>query len=163
MGRKPVASRIVENLVQRVFASQSRNILWVGDTTYIPLQSGFLYLTTFIVVCSRKVMGWAMKTRMTEQLVIDAFLQTVGREQPPVSLIVYTDRGSQYTNRRYQEVMTRHGDVISMSRLGDPYNNALMESFYKTLKSELLAGGKFVSAHEAEKAVFEYIEMFYNT
>ncbi|WP_083520876.1 DDE-type integrase/transposase/recombinase [Alicyclobacillus kakegawensis] len=119
----------------------------------------FLYLATYIDVFSRKVVGWAMKTRMTEQLVIDAFLRAIGREQPPAGLIVHADRGSQYTSRRYQETVKRHGGVI-MSRPGDPYDNAVMEAFYKTLKAELLPGGKFVSVREAENAVFEYIECF---
>jgi putative transposase len=163
LGRNPTAGRIVENLVQRAFSAETKNVLWVGDITYIPLQQGFLYLATYIDVFSRKVVGWAMKTRMTEQLVIDAFLQAVGREQPPAGLIVHTDRGSQYTSRRYQETVKRYGGVISMSRLGDPYDNAVMEAFYKTLKTELLAGGKFAGVREAENAVFEYIEMFYNT
>ena len=102
------------------------------------------------------MVGWAMKTRMTEQLVIDAFLQAVGREQPPAGFVVHTDRGSQYTSRRYQETVKRHGGIISMSRLGDPYDNAVMEAFYKTLKAELMAGGKFAGIREAKKAVFEY-------
>lgn len=163
-GRKNRTSGIVENLVQRVFEAKTRNALWVGDITYVRLKTGFLYLATFIDVFSRKVVGWAMNTRMTEQLVIDAFLQAVGKERPPAGLIVHTDRGSQYTSRRYQITVAEHGGVISMSRLGDPYDNAVMESFYKTLKRELLPATKrFGDAEEAQKAIFEYIEMFYNT
>jgi len=132
--------------------------------TYIPLQHGFLYLATYIDVFSRKVVGWAMNTRMTGQLVIDAFLQAVGRERPSAGLIVHTDRGSQYTSRRYQSILAAHGAILSMSRLGDPYDNAVMESFYKTLKRELMPETrKFTSEKEARNAIFEYIEMFYNT
>ncbi|MBO8164933.1 MAG: DDE-type integrase/transposase/recombinase [Brevibacillus sp.] len=111
-----------------------------------------------------KVVGWAMNTRMTEQLGIDAFLQAVGRERPSAGLIVHTDRGSQYTSRRYQSTLAAHGAILSMSRLGDPYDNAVMESFYKTLKRERMPETrKFTNEKEARNAVFEYIEMFYNT
>ncbi|WP_081904345.1 DDE-type integrase/transposase/recombinase [Brevibacillus thermoruber] len=88
-----------------------------------PLQHGFLYLATYLDGFSRKVVGWAMNTRMTEQLVIDAFLQAVGRERPSAGLIVHTDRGSQYTSRRYQSTLAAHGAILSMSRSGDPYDN----------------------------------------
>lgn len=163
IGRKPTAAHVVENLVQRVFESEVKNALWVGDITYIPLHTGFLYLATFIDVFSRKVVGWSMKRRMTEQLVMDAFLQAVGREHPPPGLIVHTDRGSQYTSRRFQDLLKKHGALCSMSGVGDPYDNAVMESFYKTLKSECLTEKKFPNAEVARNALFEYIEMFYNT
>ena len=135
LGRKPTAAHIVDNLVQRAFHAETRNALWVGDITYLPLQSGFLYLATWIDVFSQKVVGWAMNTRMTQQLVIDAFKQAIGREHPSTGFVVHTDRGSQYTSRAYQALVHQHGGVISMSRLGDPYDNAVMESFYKTLKT----------------------------
>jgi putative transposase len=164
IGRKPKGSGIMDNLVKRAFEAQTKNTLWVGDITYLPLQHGFLYLATYLDVFSRKVVGWAMNTRMTEQLVIDAFLQAVGRERPSAGLIVHTDRGSQYTSRRYQSTLAAHGAILSMSRLGDPYDNAVMESFYKTLKRELMPETrKFTNEKEARNAVFEYIEMFYNT
>lgn len=164
IGKKPKVSGIMENLVKRAFEAKTRNTLWVGDITYIPLKHGFLYLATYIDVFSRKVVGWAMNTRMTEQLVIDAFLQAVGRERPSAGLIVHTDRGSQYTSRRYQSVVAEHGAIPSMSRLGDPYDNAVIESFYKTLKRELMPETRrFSSEKEARNAIFEYIEMFYNT
>lgn len=101
-----------------------------------------------------------MKTFITEQLVSDAFLQAVGREQPPTVLIVHTYQGSQSTSRRHQEVVKRHGGVIIMSRLGDPYDNAVMESFYKTLKSELLAEEILSVYYEAEKAVMTKLRCF---
>ena len=163
LGRKPSAGQVVDNLVKRVFQAQGKNKLWVGDITYIPLQNGrFVYLATYLDVFSRKVVGWALQSRMTQQLVIDAFEQAIGRERPERGLIVHTDRGSQFTSQQYQATLVRHGAIASMSRLGDPYDNAVMESFYKTLKTELLAGTKFINGHEANKAVFEYIELFYN-
>lgn len=162
IGRKPSQSRIVENLVQRAFHTQTRNTLWVGDITYIPIKPGFVYLATWIDVFSRKVVGWSLQSRMTQQLVVDAFSQALGREKPGPGLIVHTDRGSQYSSHAFQELVRRHGGITSMSRLGDPYDNAVMESFYKTLKTELLAGQRYDNAHDVQKAVFEYIELFYN-
>jgi len=162
-GRKPSAGQIVDNLVQRVFQAQERNRLWVGDITYIPLQNGrFVYLAAYLDVFSRKVVGWSLQSRMTQQLVIDALEQAIGRERPERGLIIHTDRGSQYRSQRYQAALAKYSAITSMSRLGDPYDNAVMESFYKTLKTELMAGTKFASTHEANKAVFEYIELFYN-
>jgi putative transposase len=164
LSRKPSREGVVENLVKRVFEAKTRHVLWVGDITYIPLHTGgFLYLATWVDVFSRKVVGWAMHTRMTDQLVIDAFKQAVDKEHPPVGLMIHTDRGSQYTSRRFQAIVKSHGVVISMSRRGNPYDNAVMESFYKTLKSELMSERKFSTAEEAKRAIFEYIEMFYNT
>ncbi|MCY9669554.1 IS3 family transposase [Paenibacillus alginolyticus] len=164
MSRKPSAEGIAENLVKRVFDTKTKHILWVGDITYIPLQTGgFLYLAVWIDVFSRKVVGWAMQTRMTDQLVIDAFKQAIHKEHPPVGLMIHTDRGSQYTSRRFQAIVKSYGAMISMSRRGNPYDNAVMESFYKTLKRELMHDTKFGNAEEAKRAIFEYIEMFYNT
>lgn len=164
MSRKPSAEGIAENLVNRVFEAKHKHILWVGDITYIPLKTGgFLYLATWVDVFSRKVVGWAMNTRMTDQLVIDAFLQAVDKEHPPVGLMIHTDRGSQYTSRRFQAILRHHGAVISMSRKGNPYDNAVMESFYKTLKRELMSDRSFSHAEEAKRAIFEYTELFYNT
>lgn len=162
--RKPSSEGVAENLVKRVFDTKAKHVLWVGDITYIPLQTGgFLYLATWIDVFSRKVVGWAMQTRMTDQLVIDAFKQAIDKEHPPVGLMIHTDRGSQYTSRRFQAIVRSYGAIISMSRRGNPYDNAVMESFYKTLKRELMNQGGFSTAGEAKRAIFEYIEMFYNT
>ncbi|NRF94657.1 IS3 family transposase [Paenibacillus frigoriresistens] len=120
-------------------------------------------MATWIDVFSRKVVGWAMQARMTDQLVIDAFKQAIDKEHPPVGLMIHTDRGSQYTSRRFQAIVRSYGAIISMSRRGNPYDNAVMESFYKTLKRELMNQGGFSTAGEAKRAIFEYIEMFYNT
>ncbi|WP_139488180.1 IS3 family transposase [Brevibacillus dissolubilis] len=99
-GKKPDATRIMKNLVKRAFTTEKKNALWVGDITYIPLQTGFLYLATYIDVFSRKVVGRAISTRMTDQLVIDAFMQAVGKEHSKEGLIVHTGRGSPYTSKR---------------------------------------------------------------
>ncbi len=163
IGRKPKGSGIMENLVKRAFEAQTKKSR-SGLEISLTFPFGFLYLATYLDVFPRKVVGWAMNTRMTEQLVIDAFLQAVGRERPSAGLIVHTDRGSQYTSRRYQSTLAAHGAILSMSRLGDPYDNAVMESFYKTLKRELMPETrKFTNEKEARNAVFEYIEIFYNT
>ena len=118
-----------ENILNRVFAADARNKVWVGDITYIPTKHGFLYLAVFIDIFSRKVTGWSMDTRIRDTLVLSALNQAIGREHPDPGLIIHTDRGSQYTSQRFQALLTRGGFVQSMSRKGNPYDNAVMESF----------------------------------
>lgn len=152
-----------KNLLNQVFNAQKKNLVWVGDITYIPTRQGFLYLAVFIDVFSRKVVGWSMNTRLKDSLVLAAFYQAIGREQPEKGLIVHTDRGSQYTSHRFGALLTRYQCVQSMSRKGNPYDNAVMESFYKTLKRELVKGAKYDHPDQAGRDIFRYIETYYNT
>ncbi|NEW04325.1 IS3 family transposase [Bacillus megaterium] len=151
------------NLLNQVFHTDGRNKIWVGDITYIPTQKGTLYLAVFVDMYSRKVSGWSMSTRMKDSLVIDAFLQGYNKEHPPTGLIIHTDQGSQYTGNNFQAILKKYGAVSSVSRKGNPYDNALMESFYKTIKRELIHGAKFTTPEQARKEVFKYIELYYNT
>lgn len=151
------------NLLNQVFHTDGRNKIWVGDITYIPTQKGTLYLAVFVDMYSRKVSGWSMSTRMKDSLVIDAFLQGYNKEHPPTGLIIHTDQGSQYTGSNFQAILKKYGAVSSVSRKGNPYDNALMESFYKTIKRELIHGAKFTTPEQARKEVFKYIELYYNT
>ena len=114
-----------ENILNRVFIADEKNKVWVGDITYIPTRHGFLYLAVFIDIFSRKVTGWSMDTRIKDSLVMSAFYQAVGREHPDEALIVHTDRGSQYTSQRFQSLLLRYGCRQSMSRKGNPYDNAV--------------------------------------
>ena len=151
------------NLLNQVFKAEKKNKIWSGDITYIPLKRITLYLSVFIDVFTRKIVGWSMDTRMKDTIVIDAFLQALGKEHPEEGLIIHTDQGSQYTEFRFQEVLRKKGAVSSMSRKGNSYDNALMESFYKTLKRELINDANFTSIDQAQMEIFKYIETYYNT
>ena len=139
------------------------NQIWIGDITYIHTKQGYLYLAVFIDVYSRRVVGWSMERRMKENLVIQAFLQAYGRENPEQGLIVHTDQGSQYTGGSFRSILNSYGAIHSNSRKGNPYDNAMMESFYRTLKRELVQGANFETPEQAQKEIFQYIELYYNT
>ena len=152
-----------ENILGQVFETDRKNLVWVGDITYIPTKHGFLYLAVFIDIFSRKVVGWAMDTRIKDSLAISALNQAIGREHPEKGLIVHTDHGAQYTSKRFGALLQRYGCVHSMSRKGNPYDNAIMESFYRTLKRELVQGAAYDNPEQAQLDIFKYIETYYNT
>lgn len=168
--RKHRRAKVVEkgdpriNLVDRMFAVDARNKLWVGDITYIKTNEGWLYLAAVIDAFHRKVVGWSMSERITEKLVSDALEQAVGRENPPddFSLVFHDDQGCQYTSRAFQRCLESHGIAQSMSRPGNPWDNALAESFFKTLKRELVNDKKYETREEAKQDIFKYIELYYN-
>ncbi len=152
------------NLINRVFDVDAGNRLWVGDITYIDTDEGRLYLAAVIDAWHRKVVGWSMSDRITEKLAIDALEQAVGREDPPddFSLVFHDDQGSQYTSRAFQRCLESHGIARSMSRPGNPWDNAVAESFIKTLKRELINDRRYKSRDEARQEAFKYIELYYN-
>ena len=160
--KKPVLAS-GENILNRDFDVNVRNRVWVGDITYLATKEGFLYLAVYLDLFSRKIVGWAVSKRINENLTLAALNQAVGREEPAVGLCVHTDRGSQYTSRRFESELVSQGFIHSYSRKGNPYDNAVMESFYKTLKRELPARGKFESRIDARQEVFKFIELYYNT
>lgn len=151
------------NLVDRAFDAEARNKLWMGDITYIGTGEGWLYLATVIDAFHREAAGRAMPGRMTEKLVTDALEQAVGRESPPddFSLVFHDDQGSQRTPRAFQRCLESHGIAQSMSR-SNPWDNALAESFFKTLGRELVNGKGYKTRGEAKQDVFKYIELYYN-
>ena len=153
---------VAENLVKQNFSVDGPNKLWVADITYIPTDEGWLYLAAILDLFNRKIVGWAMDKTMTRQLVLKALRQAVGRERPPAGLVHHSDRGSQYASYKYQQALKDHQIVCSMSRKGNCYDNACMESFFSTLKRELIYGRRFRTRAEARQAIFEYIEVFYN-
>ena len=151
------------NLVARTFEASRPNELWVGDITYIPTGEGWLYLATLLDAYSRRIVGWAMADHLRTELALDALTMALQQRRPlPGQLVHHTDRGCQYTARAYQAVLAAHGVTCSMSRAGDCYDNALAESFFGTLKAELVQGQRWPSRRAARLALFEWIEGFYN-
>ena len=150
------------NLLQRQFSVSRPDQYWVGDITYIPTGQGWLYLATVIDLYSRKVVGWSMSNRMQASLVNDALLMAVWQRKPDKGLIWHTDRGSQYASKIHRDLLKEHHIVQSMSRKGDCWDNAVAESFFHTLKTELTHHHNFKNRGEAKHVIFEYIEVFYN-
>ena len=148
------------DLVDRAFDVEARNKLWVGDIACIGTGEGWPCLAAVIDAFRRKVVGWSMSGRMTEKPVADALEQAVGREGPPddFSLVFHDDQGSQHASRAFQRCLESHGTAQSMSRPGNPCDNALAESFFKTLKRELASGKGCKTREEAKRDAFEYIE-----
>lgn len=152
------------NLVERVFAVNERNRLWVGDITYVPTSEGWLHLAAVVDAFSRKVVGWSMSDRITEKAAIDAIEQAVGRERPPDdgSLVFHDDQGARYTSKAFQRCLDPHGITQSVPRPGTPLGNAVAESFFKALKRELVKGRGYKTREEAKQDIFKYIELCYN-
>ena len=153
---------VAPNLLDRQFLADQRDIVYVGDITYIPTDEGWLYLAVTIDLYSRAVVGWAMSERMTAHLVNDALLMAVWKRKPPKGLMVHSDQGSQYASDLYQKTIKAHGFTCSMSRKGNCWDNAPAESFFHTLKTELTHHKRYRTRLEAKKEIFEYIEVFYN-
>jgi len=153
---------VADNILNRNFNPTAPNQAWVADITYIPTDEGWLYLAAVVDLFNRKVVGWAMDSTMTKELVISALKQAIGRYNPPAGIIHHSDRGTQYASYEYQELLKKHGFISSMSRKGNCYDNACMESFFGTLKTELIYLTRFKTRAEARLAVFDYIEVFYN-
>lgn len=156
------AKPISPNLLERRFDVDHINQYWVGDITYVATRKGWLYLATVIDLYSRKVVGWSMSDHMRAQLVNDALLMAIWQRKPSKGLIWHTDRGSQYASDSHRNTLKDHHIIQSMSRKGNCWDNAVAESFFHTLKTELIHHHKFENQEEARHAIFEYIEVFYN-
>jgi len=152
---------VAENLLQQQFSATRSNQKWVSDITYIPTDEGWLYLAGILDLYGREPVGWAMGERMTKELVIRALRQANGRRGEPKSVLIHSDRGSQYCSYAYQKELKKGGFICSMSRKGNCYDNAPMESFWGKLKQEWLNGKRFRTRKEAMQAVFWYIEVYY--
>ena len=153
---------ISPNLLERRFNVDHINQYWVGDITYVATKKGWLYLATVIDLYSRNVVGWSMANHMRASLVNDAFLMAIWKRKPASGLIWHTDRGSQYASDSHRKILKDHNVIQSMSRKGNCWDNAVAESFFHTLKTELIHQQEFENQEEAKKAIFEYIEVFYN-
>jgi transposase InsO family protein len=153
---------IAENVLDRQFNPSAANEAWVADITYIPTREGWLYLAAVEDLYSRRVVGWSMAEHMESRLVVDALEMAVQRRLPGAGLVAHSDRGSQYASEHYQRLLADHGIHCSMSRRADCWDNAPMESFFASLKKELVHDADFATRAEARAAIFEYIEVFYN-
>ena len=156
-------SAISPNVLDRTFEASSANRKWVADFTYIWTAEGWLYVATVVDLFSRRVVGWSMSATMTAQLVTDALMMAIWRRGKPSALLHHSDRGSQYSSEQFQRLMVDNGVDCSMSRSGNVWDNAAMESFFSSLKTERI-GRKVYRTRDAARAdVFDYIERFYNT
>lgn len=154
---------ISPNLLNREFNVIRLDTYWVGDITYIPTKAGWLYLATVIDLYSRQIIGWSMSNSMKAKLVNDALTMAIWKRKPKRgSLIWHTDQGSQYASESHRSILKDHDIIQSMSRKGDCWDNAVAESFFKTLKTELTNHYQFNNQQEAKNVIFEYIEVFYN-
>lgn len=152
---------VAPNLLDRAFSVKKPHLVWVSDITYVPTEEGWIYLATFIDLFSRKVVGWSMSSRMTAELVVDAFRMAVIR-QNKAPLMVHSDRGSQYASDMFRKELKKQRCMQSMSRRGDCWDNAVSESFFATLKKELVHHEKYKTREQARLSMFDYIETFYN-
>jgi len=153
---------VAPNLLRRQFQADTPNQKWVTDITYIPTDQGWLYLAAVVDLFSRRVVGWSMGSTMQGSLVKNALWMAIADRRPPAGLLHHSDRGSQYASFAYQSLLGDYQIVASMSRTGNCYDNAPMESFFGTLKCELVHDRQYHTRAEARQDIFEYIEVFYN-
>ena len=156
------AVAVAPNVLDRAFVAPAPNRRWIADFTYIWTAEGWLYVAAVVDLFSRRVVGWSMSAAMTAQLVTDALVMAIWRRGKPDALVHHSDRGSQYSSEQFQRLMADHGVVCSMSRSGNVWDNAAMESFFSSLKTERVAAKTYRSRDEAKADVFDYIERFYN-
>lgn len=156
-------NHVSDNLLKRNFKASRPNEKWVSDITYIKVEKGFVYLAVIMDLFSRKIIGWSLDTTMTNQLIIDAFHMAVASRKVEPGLILHSDRGVQYRSGEYQALLLNEGFKPSMSRKGNCWDNAVMESFFARFKVEALYAEDVTSKQEAYACVFDYIEMFYNS
>lgn len=153
---------IAPNLLNRDFFAEKPNQKWVVDISYIWPREGWLYLAVALDLHSRRVIGWAVSTRMKRDLAIRALEMAIALRRPPEGCVHHSDRGSQYCSHDYQKLLRQHGFKVSMSGKGNCYDNAVMETFFKTIKAELIWRHSWRTRRAAEIAIFEYINGFYN-
>ena len=156
--RFPVAA----NTLDRGFTVEAPNRVWAGDITYVWTLEGWLYLAVLLDLYSRRVVGWAMSQRVTVELTEQALTMALAKRAPTAGLLHHSDRGSQYAATSYRRVLDEYGLLPSMSRKGNCWDNACVESFFGTLKRELVYHRRYVTREEARQDIFEYIEVFYN-
>jgi putative transposase len=156
------AAAVAPNVLDRSFDAPAPNRRWIADFTYVWTAEGWLYVAAVIDLFSRRVVGWSMSAAMTAQLVADALVMAMWRRGRPDALLHHSDRGSQYTSEQFQRLMADHGVVFSMSRSGNVWNDAAMESFFSSLKTERIGNKTYRTRDEARADVFDYIERFYN-
>lgn len=159
---QPARHTSVRNVLGRCFAVGQRDQVWAADLTYVSTQQGWLYLAVILDLASRRVVGWSMRGRPDPSLTLAALEMAVQCRRPVPGLLHHSDRGIQYSCRPYLEQLRRHGFRPSLSRLGDCWDNAVVESFFHTLKVERLHAVRYRTRREAKQDIFEYIEVWYN-
>ena len=153
---------VAPNLLERDFAADMPDRKWLADITYISTREGWLYLAAVLDLYSKLIVGWAVSSRINKELVLEALKMAVGRRWPSPGLIHHSDRGRQYASKKYRKALRSQGMICSMSRKGDCWDNAPMESWFHTLKTELIYQQDYQTRRQAERDIFEYIEAFYN-
>jgi transposase InsO family protein len=153
---------VAENLINRRFKTDRPNKVWLSDITYIRTREGWLYLSAVLDLYNRQIIGWSMEDRLTQNLVLQAFQQALGRRKPDPGVVFHSDRGSQYAAKAFRSILDQHQFLQSMSAKGNCYDNAVMESFFHTLKTEVVYFERYRTRAQARQSIFEYIEVFYN-
>lgn len=153
---------VAPNLLDRNFTTTGPNQQWVGDISYLWTDEGWVYLAVVIDLYSRAVIGWSMQSTMTKQLVCDALTMALWRRNFPKHVLFHSDRGSQYCSNQYQDLLKENNFICSMSRKGNCWDNAVAESFFHTLKVELIHSERYATRAAIKQSVFEYIEVYYN-
>lgn len=153
---------VFENVLDRDFEPEEPDVAWSADITFIPTTDGWLYLAVVEDLFSRMIVGWSMDQTMTSRLVVDALDMALDRRRPGTGLLAHSDRGSQYASEHYQGVLARHGITCSMSGVAQCWDNAPVESFFATLKRELVHDETYTTREAAKASIFEYVEVFYN-
>lgn len=153
---------VAPNTLAREFYPETPDTVWAADITYIPTAKGWLYLAAVLDLYSRKVVGWATADHLRSELPLAALQMALAHRQPAGTLLHHSDRGSQYASDAYQTLLAGHGVDPSMSRVGDCWDNAVVESFFSTLKRELVHHERYADHEAARRSLFEYIEVFYN-
>jgi transposase InsO family protein len=153
---------VAPNILNREFTTNSPNRVWTSDITYLSSRSGWLYLAFFMDLYSRMIVGWCVSKSLGHEMVLSALSRAIGRRRPPEGLLIHSDRGVQYCCEGFREVISQHKFVQSMSRKGNCWDNAVSESFIRSLKTELIYHINLVDIDHAHQVLFEYIESFYN-
>lgn len=153
---------VAPNRLNRQFHAAHPNQKWVADFSYVPTAEGWLYLAAVLDLFSRRLVGWAMSERQDQELVEAALRMALARRQPRSDLLHHSDQGSQYAAEGYADLLTQHGITVSMSRKGDCYDNAVMESFFRTVKTECVHLNPFQTRQQARQSLFEFLEVYYN-
>jgi len=159
-GGKP--SVVVDNTLDRQFTVDAPDRAWVTDITYLRTHEGFAYLCVIIDLFSRRIVGWAVQSRQTSELAVQALLMAIWRRKPASGLLIHSDQGAQFTSREWAAFLREHNLEHSMSRRGNCHDNAVAESFFQLLKREKVRRRKYKTREEARRDIFEYIELFYN-
>jgi putative transposase len=153
---------VAENLLDRRFQVEAPNKVWGADITYVPTFEGWLYVAVVVDLFSRRIVGWGMGDRLTAELALSALRMALACRQPEAGLLHHSDRGVQYASKEYRALLTEHGAISSMSRKGNCWDNAPVESLFRSLKTELVHGERYQTRDEARHSIFEWIEVDYN-